>query len=55
MIMDRNSGILLPFALCKDQGREVFVRDRYFVPHYGYTISEYKESNGANELVDLRL
>jgi hypothetical protein len=40
-------------ALCKDRGRGVFVRDRYFVPNYGYTIFEYKESDGANELVDL--
>jgi hypothetical protein len=53
MIMDRNPGIMLPFALCKDRGRGVFVRDRYFVPNYGYTIFEYKESDGANELVDL--
>jgi hypothetical protein len=40
-------------ALCNDRGRGVFVRDRYFVPNYGYTIFEYKESDGANELVDL--
>ena len=40
-------------ALCKDRGRGVFVRDRYFVPNYGYTIFEYKEGDEANELVDL--
>jgi hypothetical protein len=40
-------------ALCDDRGQGVFVRDRYFVPNYGYTIFEYKESDRGNELVDL--
>jgi hypothetical protein len=38
-IADRNPGIMLPFA--KNRGRGVFVRDRYFVPNYSYTIFEY--------------
>jgi hypothetical protein len=54
MIMDRNSGIMLPFAKIEDgECLLVFVRDRCFVPNYGYTIFEYKESDGVNELVDL--
>ena len=38
-------------ALCEDRGQRVFIGDRFFVPNYGYTIFEYKEGDGVNELV----
>ena len=37
-------------ALCEDRGRGIAVRDKYFVPNYGYTIFEYKEGDEVNEV-----
>ena len=44
-------------AGCDDNDRNngvgIVVGERFFVPNYGYTIYEYKEGNGVNELMDL--
>jgi hypothetical protein len=43
-------------AGCHDDDRfngiGVVVGNRHFVPNYGYTIYEYREGNGVNELID---
>lgn len=40
-------------AGCEDDDRYIGIAigDRQFVPSYGYTICEYKESGGVNELI----
>lgn len=32
-------------------GIGIAVRDRTFIPRYGYTIHEYRDNNGVNELI----
>ena len=42
-------------AGCADEDRYngigLFISGRYFIPNYGYTICEYKEVDGVNELI----